>query len=183
MKKNVIYLTGFMTSGKSTIGPILANVLGWSFYDLDKEIEKKENISVVEIFETKGENYFRAAETEILKAVSAGENVIVSLGGGTIANDENLAILKETGKIIYLKVSPEILYQRLKNKIDRPLFRDLTLGQSTEEDYKNKINEMLDKRIEYYEKADLVINTDATRIGITVDVIAKKIRALINEEN
>lgn len=183
MKNNVIYLTGFMTSGKSTVGPILANVLGWNFYDLDREIESREKKSIVEIFESNGENYFRSIETDTLKELSLLKNVVISLGGGTIANETNMGILKETGKIIYLKVSPDILYHRLKNKIDRPLFRDLTLGQSSEQDYKNKINEILKERTGYYEKADLVINTDTTRIGITVDAIAKKVRAMLHEEN
>ncbi len=183
MVNRVIYLTGFMTSGKSTVGPILANVLGWNFFDLDKEIENREKKSVVEIFESDGEKHFRNIETETLNNLSKLKDVVISLGGGTIASDANYKILKSTGKIIYLKVSPDILYHRLKNKIDRPLFRDLTLGQSTEEDYKTKINEILKTRSEYYEKADLVISTDTTRIGITVDIIAKKIKALLYEEN
>lgn len=183
MKKTIIYLTGFMTSGKSTVGPILANVLGWDFYDLDKEIESREKLSVVEIFASKGEKYFRGIETETLKELSSGRNVVISLGGGTIAGEENFEILKSSGKIVYLKVSTDILYKRLKNKIDRPLFRDLTLGQSTEEDYKKKINEVLDTRSGYYEKADLIINTDTSRIGVTVDYLAKKVKGLLNEEN
>lgn len=183
MKNSVIYLTGFMTSGKSTVGPILANVLGWNFFDLDKEIENREKMSIVEIFETKGEKYFREVETEVLKELSRNTDIVISLGGGTITSDINLKILNESGKIIYLKVSTDILYHRLKNKIDRPLFRDLTLGQSTEEDFKKKINEILNNRIGYYEKADLVISTDTTRIGITVDILAKKVRALLHEES
>jgi len=183
MRNNVVYLTGFMTCGKSTIGPILANVLGWNFYDLDKEIENKENRSVIQIFENSGEKYFREVETETLQKLSGLSNVIISLGGGTIASEENYKILKDTGKIIYLKVSPENLYHRLKNKIDRPLFRDLTLGQSSEEDFKNKISELLKNRAGYYEKADLIINTDNTKIGLTVDIVAKKIKAVMNEEH
>ncbi len=183
MKKSVIYLTGFMTSGKSTVGPILANVLGWNFYDLDREIENREGMTVVEIFEQKGESYFRNLETETLKDLCSHSSIVISLGGGTIASDENFEILKKTGKIVYLKVSPDILYKRLRNKIDRPLFRDLTLGQSTEEDYKNKIKEILDLRAGYYERADLIINTDTSRIGITVDILAKKVKALLYEEN
>ena len=123
-----IYLTGFMTSGKSTIGPILANVLGMGFYDLDKEIEKAEGSTVVEIFEKKGEAYFRQVEKNLLENFSKQNNIIVSLGGGTITNIDNLNLLKRTGKIIYLKVSIDVLYKRLKNKTDRPLFRDMVLG-------------------------------------------------------
>ena len=183
MANNIIYLTGFMTSGKSTIGPILANVMGWDFYDLDREIEKLENKTVVEIFEAKGEKYFREKETEALTSLSELKNIVVSLGGGTIANENNLAIMKNTGKIIYLKVSIEVLYRRLRNKIDRPLFRELTLGQSPEEDYKKKIEELLKLRMGYYEKADLIISTETTRIGITVDLIAKKAKKLLYEKN
>ncbi len=67
MKKNIYYLTGFMAAGKSTIGPILANTLGWNFFDLDKEVEKQEGMKIVELFESKGEDYFRDIETTIPK--------------------------------------------------------------------------------------------------------------------
>ena len=178
-----IYLTGFMTSGKSTIGPILANVLGMGFYDLDKEIEKEEGMTVVDIFENKGEKYFRHLEKIFLENLSRLDNIIVSLGGGTITDPENFELLKRTGKIIYLRVSPAMLYKRLKNKTDRPLFRDLVLGENNEENFINRINEMLDKRKAFYEKADFIIDTDNNPIGVTVDKIAKKILKVINEKN
>ena len=112
MKKRIYYLTGFMAAGKSTIGPILANTLGWNFYDLDKEIEKQVGMKVVEIFREKGEEYFRNAETEILKKLSTEDEAIISLGGGAIASNDNFKIIKSTGKIIYLKFSPEMAYKR-----------------------------------------------------------------------
>ena len=183
MVEKRIYLTGFMTSGKSTIGPILANVLGMEFYDLDKEIEKKEKLTIVEIFEKKGELYFRDVEHEMLTMLSRKGYVVISLGGGTITNKINFDLLRSTGKIIYLKVSPNTLYKRLKNKIDRPLFRDLVLGENSEEDFLEKIKDLLDKRREYYEKADLVIDTDSQPVGKTVDKTANKIMALFNEKD
>lgn len=184
MEKNRrIYLTGFMTSGKSTIGPILANVLGWNFYDLDKVIEQKENMSVVEIFESKGEKYFRDLEASTLKTLSVDENLVISLGGGTIDNNSNLNLIKDNGILIYLKVSPDVLYKRLRNKIDRPLFKDLVLGEKSEEEFVNRIREILDKREANYKKADLELNTDETRIGYTVDNLAKKVMNLINGKN
>jgi shikimate kinase len=182
MKDAVIYLTGFMTSGKSTIGPILANVLGLNYYDLDKEIEFEEKTTIVEIFKTKGENYFREVESRILKKLSQQKGLIISLGGGTITNSENEKLMRANGKIIYLKVSPGNLYKRLKNKIDRPLFRDLVLGENSKKNFIKKIEELLEKRKVYYEKADLIINTDFNPVGITVDKIAKKIRGLFNEK-
>jgi len=183
MKKNIIYLTGFMTSGKSTIGPILANVLGWSFYDLDKLLVEKENMSIVEIFETKGEDYFRNIESATLAELSETNKVVIALGGGTISNDGNLQIIKNSGYLIYLKVSPEVLYKRLKNKIDRPLFKDLVLAGKKEGDFIERIENLLEKREDKYKQADLEINTDETRIGFTVDRIAKQIKSLLNEKN
>jgi len=104
-----VYLTGFMTSGKSTVGPILANVLGWEFKDLDRVIEEQENKTVVEIFESNGEDYFRDLEHELLNKFSNEKKLILSLGGGTIAFDRNLKVLKNSGKIVYLKSSSEMI--------------------------------------------------------------------------
>ena len=177
-----IYLAGYMTSGKSTIGPILANVLGWEFFDLDKEIEKHEGKSVVEIFEENGEDYFREIETEKLKELSKKDRSILALGGGTIADPENFHIIRESGLIVYLKVSPENIYKRLKNKIDRPLFRDLVLSESTEEEFLDKISSHLNERIKIYELADITINTSQSKIGMTVDLLAKEIEKLRNEK-
>jgi len=180
MEKNKrIYLTGFMTSGKSTIGPIVANVLGWKFFDLDKVIEESENETIVNIFKIKGEPYFRNLETETLARLSGDENIVIALGGGTLANEKNLDLIRNKGTIVYLKVSPEVLYKRLKNKIDRPLFRDLVLKEKNKEEFVSRIKNLLDKREEFYNKADLVINTDETKIGITVDNLAHKIKKLI----
>jgi shikimate kinase len=122
MKRSIYYLTGFMAAGKSTVGPILANTLGWEFYDLDKEVEIKAGMKIVELFKHKGEEYFRKMETKILNELSLKDKVIISLGGGAIASKENFKIIKSSGKIIYLKSSPEIAYKRLRFKVDRPAF-------------------------------------------------------------
>jgi shikimate kinase len=179
----VIYLTGFMTSGKSTVGPILANVLGLDFYDLDEEIVKREGMSIVDIFEQKGESYFRKVETRLLKEISNNDDAIISLGGGTITIDENLKFMKENGFIVYLKVDSETLYRRLKNKTDRPLFKDLVLNENGKEEFIKRINNLLDKRSSYYEQADLTIECDSRPVGLTVDRIAQSIQRKINEKN
>jgi len=179
-----IYLTGFMTSGKSTIGPILANVIGWEFCDLDREIEKHENKSVVQIFEDDGEAYFREIEHKLLFNFSHVPNLVLSLGGGTMVFDRNLSILKNTGMTVYLKSSPEMIYQRIKNKIDRPIFRDLVLsGNAKAKDFIDRIENLLSKREPYYLESDICINTDLSNIGITVDKLAKTIVKAINENN
>lgn len=170
-----IYLTGFMTSGKSTIGPILANVLGYDFYDLDREIENIEKLTVVEIFEKHGEQYFREAESKILNELAKKDNLVISLGGGTIVNKNNFDMMKRTGKIIYLKVSPETLYKRLRHKTDRPIFKDLVLNNKNEKDFMKRISELMEKRKHFYELSDITIDTELTPLGKTIDRIAKKI--------
>lgn len=179
-----IYLTGFMTSGKSTIGPILANVLGWKFYDLDRVIEELEKTTVVDIFEQKGENYFREIEHTFLQKFSNSKKLILALGGGTIAFERNLKLLSNSGKVVYLKSSPEIIYKRIKNKIDRPIFRDLVLSENSKpEDFIERINKLLKEREPYYLTADICIDTDKTSIGVTVDKLAKILTRVIDEKN
>lgn len=175
MKKKIYYLTGFMSAGKSTIGPILANTLGWHFYDLDKEVEKKESMRIVEIFEQKGEDYFRKSETALLEKLSQDNESIISLGGGAIASDVNFGIIKSTGKIIYLKSSPEMAYKRLRFKRDRPAFVFEGEEVPSKEEFLERINKLLDSRKKYYEQADFVIDTDNQTVGKTVDIIAKYI--------
>lgn len=173
MNKNIYYLTGFMASGKSTIGPILANTLGWKCFDLDKEIEKQEEMRIVELFEKKGEEYFRNVETGILKNLSQKSESIISLGGGAIASVVNFNIIKSTGKIIYLKSSPEMAYKRLRFKKDRPAFLFNDVEVPTEEQFLERINQLLDSRKKYYEMCDFIVDTDNQSVGKTVDIIAK----------
>jgi shikimate kinase len=172
MKTRIIYLTGFMGSGKSTIGPILANTLGWEFIDLDKLIEHKAGKSIKRIFEDEGEDFFRQLERSTLLEISKGENQVISLGGGTMVNDENIKILKNSGKIVYLKVSNESLFERLKFKRDRPLFLKNSNNALSDNEMKEKIENLMEARSPFYEQADLVINAEDSGIGKTVDRIA-----------
>jgi shikimate kinase len=175
MKKKIYYLTGFMAAGKSTVGPILANTLGWQFYDLDKEVEKKEGMKIVELFNKKGEEYFRKSETKILRELSNRNEVIISLGGGAIASDENFKIIKSSGKVIYLKSSPEIAYRRLRFKRDRPAFIFEGEELPSKEQFLQRINELLDSRKKYYEQCDFIVDTDSQKVGKTVDLLARYI--------
>ena len=181
MKKKIYYLTGFMAAGKSTIGPILANTLGWEFYDLDKEVEKKEGTKITELFNRRGEEYFRKSETEILRKLSGRNEVIISLGGGAIASDVNFRIIKSSGKIIYLKSSPEIVYKRLRFKRDRPAFIFEGDELPSKEEFLRRINELLEARKKYYEQCDFIVDTDTQKVGKTVDIIAKFINKDLSE--
>ena len=173
MKRYIFYLTGFMASGKSTIGPIVANALGWNFFDLDREIEKKENRKIKKIFEEDGEDYFRRKETEILKEISEGENLIISLGGGTLIIRENREFIKKNGKLIFLRSSPEVAYRRLKHKRDRPILMADNNEEAAENVVIERIESLMKERLKYYQRADYFIDTDKDSIGTTVDKISR----------
>lgn len=176
MKNKIIFLAGFMGAGKSTIGPILANTIGWDSCDLDLLIEKKQGKKIRQIFEQEGEKFFRKIETEMLKEISTKSNLVVSLGGGTMANENNLAILKKSGTTIYLRASTDSFYRRLRYKRDRP-----SLGVNESEDFTkdklvNRINDLMAKRVKFYEQADIIVNTDNSSVGRTVDKIVKLLK-------
>lgn len=175
MKKNLIFLTGFMASGKSTIGPILANTIGWDFLDLDKVIEEKTSKKIVDIFREEGEKFFRELETNTLTEITRLKKYVISLGGGTIENEENLKMINNNGILVYLETSPEAAYRRLRFKRDRPalLFDD---HEPTKEEFLNRINTILRRRLKYYNQADIKINTDNKPVGITVDQLVKILR-------
>ncbi len=183
MEEIRIYFTGFMTSGKSTIGPITANVMGLNFYDLDKEIQKRESLTVTKIFETKGEEYFRKLESKVLEELSDEKMIVISLGGGTIINGNNLELIKKKGILIYIKVSPETLYERLKHKTDRPIFKEMVLNSVDKDDFTDKIKSMLIDREKYYLQADIVIETEKNKFGNNIDLLVKKIKKKLYERN
>lgn len=175
MKKNLIFLTGFMASGKSTIGPILANTIGWDFLDLDKVIEEKTSKKIVDIFREEGEKFFRELETKTLTEITVLNKYVISLGGGTIENEENLKMIINNGILVYLETSPQAAFKRLRFKRDRPalLFDD---HEPTKEEFINRINTILSRRLKYYNQADIKINTDNKPVGITVDQLVKILR-------
>ena len=183
MRRNIFYLAGFMASGKSTIGPMVANTLGWIFFDLDKEIEKRENRKITKIFEEEGEDYFRRKETEILKEISEGKNLIISLGGGTLIIQENRKFIKKSGNLICLSSSPEVAYRRLKHKRDRPILLADNNEDAAENVVIERIESLMKERMKYYQKADYFIDTDKESIGTTVDKIFRIIFKLSKKKH
>ncbi len=123
-----IYLVGFMGSGKSTIGRLLAHRLGWSFFDTDDEIEAAEKSSIAEIFEKRGEPEFRRIETEILRQhaawVERGRPAVLALGGGAFTVPENRRILADRGITVWLDCPYEVVARRCSQASHRPLARD-----------------------------------------------------------
>lgn len=147
-----IYLVGFMGTGKTTVGIILADKLKKAFVEMDEYIEQKENKKIADIFKINGEPYFRKIEHNVLKELALGKDLVISCGGGVICNDENLKILKETGIVFNLTASPQEIYARTKEHSHRPL-----LNVS---DPLGKIKELLLKRQPYYVQAHYSIDTD-----------------------
>lgn len=173
MKPRIYYLAGFMGSGKSTIGPIVANSLGWNFADLDLVIEQRLGKKIATIFSEKGEPEFRKLEREVLKDISEGENLIISLGGGTIVDQKNINFMKSKGKIIFLEASPEAFYKRLRFKNDRPVLKNEDDETLSQEELKNRIINLLSYRKKFYNQADITIQTDGVTIGRTVDNLVR----------
>jgi shikimate kinase len=170
-KKSIIYLTGFMGSGKSTLAPILANTLGYTFIDMDLEIERAAGKTVSAIFHDHGETYFREIEHQVLERVSKGNHCVISLGGGTVATSSNLSIAKSTGIMIYLKTDIDNIFHRMKNKTDRPVLQDSFGDRLSEDELRKRIADILALREPFYIQADITIETDDRRIGVTVDKI------------
>lgn len=171
LHKNIV-LTGLSGSGKTTIGKLLVKEFNnFKFVDTDEIIEKQENRTINEIFSTNGEDFFRELETKTVKQISNQNNLIISTGGGIILKEINTLLLKENGIIFYLKVSPENLAERLKNKTDRPLLNNTDMTE--------KLTSMLRIRTKFYEQADVILETG----NISVEQTVKEIKRIYNERS
>ncbi|MDP3684415.1 MAG: shikimate kinase [Ignavibacteria bacterium] len=173
MELERIFLTGFMGSGKSTIGPILANVLGWNFSDLDKLIEHEVGDSVDNIFADKGESFFRLKESETLQKSGNTANIVLALGGGTLNDKKNIEFIKQNGVSVYLKSTPDEIFRRLKFKVDRPLLKSKDGLPLSPFETKKKISELIIQREPTYLSADIVYQVDNITVGKTVDDLVK----------
>lgn len=149
-----VFLVGFMGSGKTTIGKKLANYLKCDFIDLDKLIETKVGMSIVQYFELHGESAFRDLEREVLQKTDFPENVIIATGGGAPCFGDNISWMNENGLVAYLSLSAKALASRLENsKTDRPLIRNLK-GDELE----GFINTKLAEREPFYNQSKFVVS-------------------------
>ncbi len=151
--ENVI-LTGFMGCGKSSTGIKLSYRMKMPLLDTDKMIEKKQRCTISELFETQGEEAFRNLETECIRQILKERgNYVISVGGGLPVREENRKVLKELGMVVYLRIRPETVYNRLKDDTTRPLLQT--------ESPLEKIRELMELRSGFYEEgADLIIDAD-----------------------
>ena len=163
--KKLIFICGFMGCGKTTQGKKLAKELGYFFIDLDDYISDKYDKTIVDLFKEIGEEEFRTVETEALKeCINDNVKALIALGGGTPCFNNNLELMKSSGKLIYLKMDAESLYKRLFNeKQDRPLIKD-----KADEDMLKYIENLLSTREVFYSQAQII--TD----GVTVDIDSLK---------
>jgi len=171
--RNLI-LIGFMGTGKTSVGMRVARSLGFRFVDTDTLIVKETGKTIPEIFEESGEGHFRSLESAILRRCAEGEDQVISTGGGIVTREENRALLHEAGYVIWLKTSPEIIYERVKRNRNRPLLQT--------EDPLGTIRDLLALRKDLYEAcADLAIKTDSLTMDETCYGVTESARLALGE--
>ena len=170
-----IVLIGFMGAGKSTISDFLKTVFAMDVVEMDQIIAEREGMSISDIFETYGEEYFRNLETELLIEMQSRKNVVISCGGGVPMRERNVVEMKKNGRVVLLTAKPETILNRVKDDHDRPL-----LEGNKNVDF---IAELMEKRREKYEAAsDIVIETDGKdRLEICEELV-HSLRALDAQE-
>lgn len=165
--KNIV-LTGFMGTGKTEVGKILAQRLGYTFVDADSVIEQEQKMSITEIFRQHGEPYFRDVEADVIRRLSERDRVVISTGGGAVLRQENIDNLRKKGIIICLTASPDTILKRTSNDSSRPLLQV--------EDPLKKIKELLEFRRPYYEKSDIMVDTEGKSPLEVVEDIIRRIK-------
>ncbi|MDP8261251.1 MAG: shikimate kinase [Candidatus Kappaea frigidicola] len=161
-----LYLVGFMGSGKTAVAKEIAESTDLKYIEMDELIEKKEARSINDIFKDSGEDYFRKVEKEALKEISLADNQVVSCGGGVVIDEANVNLMKDSGVLICLQASPDVIYKRVKNNKDRPLLNV--------ENPQVKIEELLRIRRPYYQKANYIIETD----NLSVQQVAQEVKSI-----
>lgn len=179
IKKNLIFLTGFMGSGKSVVGKILANTIGYDFTDLDGLIESQEGKKITFLFKEKGEEYFREKERTAIRTQCQKNKSVISLGGGAVIHQPTLDLIKESGFLVYLRAETENIYRRLKLKADRPMLRDENGELMAQDELMLRITTLMERREPFYLQAHLVLHTDGSSVGKTVDTLVKQLKPYI----
>lgn len=168
----IISLVGYMGSGKSHISKILSEKINFKLIDLDKEISRRNKLTIPEIFEKKGEIYFRKLERETLEELLATEeNLVLSLGGGTPVYYNNMEIVNLNSKSVFLRASIQTLSERIsKQKEKRPIIANIS-----DENLSEFIAKHLFERNEFYSKAQFNIITDSREPEDIVNEIIEKL--------
>ena len=166
-----IVLIGFMGAGKSTISDFLRTVFAMEVVEMDQIIAERQGMSISDIFETYGEEYFRDLETNLLIEMQSRTNVVISCGGGVPMRERNVVEMKKNGRVVLLTAKPETILNRVKDNHDRPLLE----GNKTVP----YIAELMEKRREKYEAAaDIVIETDGKDKLQICEELVQRLRAV-----
>lgn len=165
---NIVFI-GFMGVGKSTIAYRLSKMKKMDIIDTDKEIEKKEGMSISEIFEVYGEAWFRDKETELLRELRNCENTIISCGGGIVLREENRMLLKQVGCVILLSANVYTIHKRVNMNDRRPLLK--------EKKSKEYIAKVLKERKEFYdESADIKVSINHKTVPMICNEVIRKLK-------
>lgn len=163
-KKRNIILIGFMGTGKSSVGCKLAEKLGWTFVDTDALIERKESLTIPEIFALHGESRFRETEHEVLHEALRQSSQIIATGGGAVLRRENRELMLERGWVVALTAAQDVIVRRVEQDPARPLLQ----GNA-----RQRVAELMERRKDAYGFADVTIDTT----DLTVEAIAELILA------
>lgn len=168
-KPRIIFLLGFMGSGKTYWGENWSRHAGWGFIDLDKQIEEREGKSVADIFESRGEAYFRNLESETLRNIDPAGDTIIACGGGTPCFGDNLDWMKSRGATIYLSTTPLEIMKRVEDEIaQRPLLKKLNKAELL-----FFIETKLKEREQFYNRAGMIVQVSELDKG-SIDSIIRK---------
>jgi shikimate kinase len=159
-----IYITGFMGSGKTTVGRLVAEHLGWEFVDLDTDIEEREHDTVANIFATRGEAEFRRIETAAIRRwlnkIESGQPTVIALGGGAFVQPKNYEMLGNNGISVWLDCSLEVVEARITDTGERPLARD-----------REAFRKLFAERRVLYGRADYRVNGDVTCADAAIAIV------------
>ena len=160
-----IYLVGFMGTGKTSVGRLLAKKKQFNFLDLDELIEFRERRRIVDIFAKEGEPYFRKVEKKALKEVAGQKKFVVACGGGVVLDKENIQAMKKSGILVCLTAAPKEILKRVSANTQRPLLNV--------KDPARRIEVLLKMRAPYYMQADKTIDTTGLSIKDVVEKISR----------
>lgn len=164
--RNLI-LIGMMGTGKSTVGALLAEKLGYCMVDLDAELERREGRTIPDIFANEGEAYFRDAETAVLHKVLEDSGQVVATGGGAVLREGNCRAMLNNGYVVALSAQAESIVERVRSSADRPLLAG---------DVEGRVRKIMEERKDAYSFAHVTIDTTGVGAGEVVELILARYR-------
>ena len=166
-----IFLIGFMGSGKTTLGRELASLMKIEFIDLDEVMEREEGTTISELFQSKGEEYFRDKESFYLKSLDQTDNAVISTGGGTPCFHDNMQWMNDHGITVYLNFPADILFQRLKPEANhRPLLKG-----KPDEELLLFIKSKLEERNPFYSRSQVIMNAGDISAASVAEKISRRL--------